>query len=325
MLANRQPLLWAFVGGCLSGGLLIGFGRLRDVASPSVGQVEPNRNENIVAPPPAMTKSGEEHATTEDAPHVEPSAPKQTADLGGDAPADAGSSVADVLTRLETAYRQKLAASHGDAPGATDRTATASSSDPSGADHVPAVAAASARNAPAPADAPVTVANAAAPANNTPPTDGRPAPPTDSTAIDPERVLASRDDGRSRNVYNVYEGDVYQGNVYRGDVYQGDVYQGQQAAQQTQQAQQAAQQAQQAQQQAALLQYMQLYAPSPYAVYAYPRGGRGSHGGHGAYYGGNGTYGGYAAAAPPPSPFPAHLTDPDNPWGFNFAPVPLVK
>ncbi len=90
----------------------------------------------------------------------------------------------------------------------------------------------------------------------------------------------------------MYLGNV-QNNVYLGNVYQGEVVQ--------------------MQQQLALLQYMQLLSLSPYARL----GARG-----------RGVPRGYFSSRPAPPAAPAfhsELTNPDNPWGFDFPPPNYVK
>jgi hypothetical protein len=56
------------------------------------------------------------------------------------------------------------------------------------------------------------------------------------------------------------------------------------------------------------MQYMQLLALSPYAGLAAARAARGT-----------------APRSAPPPAFQSTLTNPDNPWGFNFPPTPLTK
>jgi hypothetical protein len=115
-----------------------------------------------------------------------------------------------------------------------------------------------------------------------------PVPPEPALENEAPRVVASRDEAPARNVH---VGDV--NNVNIGSVHLGDVVQVQQLA---------------------LLQYMQLLALTPGARIAAPR----------------------AGIVPPahaprrqlprrPPPFSTSLTDPNNPWGFDFPPTVLAK
>ncbi len=85
---------------------------------------------------------------------------------------------------------------------------------------------------------------------------------------------------------SVHFGDVNQ-NTYITNVRQGDVYV--------------------VQQQIALMQYMQLLGQAPVAHVAPAHGGRAA-----------------LSQTPQYRQFPSTLTNPDNPWGFNFAPLNLV-
>lgn len=115
------------------------------------------------------------------------------------------------------------------------------------------------------------------------------APPAGVLAPDPAPVIASREEPRPRDIH---VGDV--NHVTIGSVHLGDVVQ--------------------VQQQLALLQYMQLLALTPGARVAAPGVG-------------------FAPAAPTPrrggprrpAPFSTSLTDPNNPWGFDFPPTVLAK
>ncbi|HEY3253953.1 MAG TPA: hypothetical protein VGJ91_08405, partial [Polyangiaceae bacterium] len=93
---------------------------------------------------------------------------------------------------------------------------------------------------------------------------------------------------------DIHYGDVNQ-NTYITNVRQGDVYV--------------------VQQQLALMQYMQLLGASSAAGMAQP-----SH----AHVGRGAAFRGVPQAAPQYKQFPSTLTNPDNPWGFNFAPPNLV-
>jgi hypothetical protein len=282
MLAKRVPLLSAFAGGCLSGAVLLGLWH----------------TDSGLAPPSAPRKRAVAHelseapATEARAEPADTSSPKGTGDTAAESPADAGSSVADVLSRLEASYRQGLAAER--APAAPQPTTTVTAPPPQEmpARQEPALAlaetAAPLSSAP-PAVAPqaaapqATALQAPAPRAAAPPTAAlqAPAPQAPSPSADTAPVVATRDDARPRDVYN---GDVHQ-NVYNGAT-QSEVYQMQQLA---------------------VLQYMQLLALSSYTGLASPpRMPRG-------------------VAARRPAAFSSSLTNPDNPWGFDFPPTVLAK
>jgi len=248
MLAKRLPLLWVFAGGCVTGAVVIGY--WREVAAPSPTTTSALHSPALLpeadaAPEPtaeARSETARAVARDRDAPRVEPAAREATHDDAGEPAAEQGSSVADVLARLEGAYRQELAA----APPPAAATVTEAPSPALGAAPVPATAPALARAepavAPAPAAAPAppraetaalaatALAPAVAPvlARAEPPLAPAPAPVT--AAVVPQ---------------NIHIGDVQQ-NTYTGTVIQGDVYL----------------------QQLALLQYMQLLALSPYGLAA---------------------------------------------------------
>jgi hypothetical protein len=308
MLTERLPLLWAFAGGCLSGVLALGLWRAESaVAShPSRASLSRATDERVQAngaPSEAREAVPAVRSTEHETPAIDGqsetsagTAPAKADDA--DAPADQGSSVAEVLNRLESQYRQVLAGTT--APGAPERApavpaAAAVAAAPSGlvAGAAPAEApahAAAVREEPAPAPA------APAPKSAPPPAaepvapraevaQAAPVPPSAVPAEVAER-LAAQGAAQPRDVYL---GNV-QNNVYLGNVYQGQVVQ--------------------MQQELAMLQYMQLLSLSPYARF----GGRG-----------RGVPRGFAAQPAPAPAFHSGLTNPDNPWGFDFPPTNYVK
>jgi hypothetical protein len=113
------------------------------------------------------------------------------------------------------------------------------------------------------------------------------ATPPDAAEISP--VAHARSDARASDIH---VGDVHQ-NIYLGNVHQGDVLQVQQLQLQ----------------QLAILEYLQLLALSSQGSSAFP--GRAQPPGR--------------APARRPRPFSMALTNPDNPWGFDFPPTVLVK
>jgi hypothetical protein len=221
MLARRLPLLWTFAGGCLSGAVLIGSwpGESETLPTPKQQDVVHRSNDAPSppsAPPRAPTGAAEERETPDDT---------------RGARTEPGSSVADVLMRLETAYRQGLSAAapvETPAPAAEQlpavppETATIAEAPPR-----EQTAAALAARATPPKSAPEVVAQAAA------------APP------DPAPVLAVRDVAGPRDIH---VGDVHQ-NTHIGNVHQGDVNNVQQLA---------------------LLQYFQLLALPPQTRFSPP-------------------------------------------------------
>jgi hypothetical protein len=257
MLTRRLPLLWTFAGGCLSSAVLIGLwpGASETSSPPKKRDVVVRNTEasSPVAPPSAATSAVRERAI-----------PDETSD----ARAEPGSSVADVLTRLEAAYRQGLSAA---APVAAP---------PPAAEHAPAPPSGTTTIAEAPARDRTAVALAA---TATPP---KSAPEVVAQAAvapeaEPAPVLAVRDVAGPRDIH---VGDVHQ-NTHVGNVHQGDVN---------------------VVQQVALLQYFQLLTLPPQNRFSSPA---------------QRPRGGNRHVAPYTFP----LTNPDNPWGFDFPPTVLVK
>lgn len=324
MVEQRLPLLWAFAGGCLSGVLLLGFWRAeQSVLPPSPAHVTFNRGDGGEASRPRRKvrdaeneDAADDDSTAEDetATGANAATPKSTngerapkAAEEADVSAAEGSSVADVLNRLEKAYRQGLAGSKpADPPSANHELVALNDGAPARDDAreapapPPATTAAPAREggaheepAAAPpveqAASPAPAPAAAAPIAELPVEVAVAAPvPSPLPAGAAEQLAASG----VAQPHDVYFGNV-QNNVYMGNVYQGQVVQ--------------------MEQQLALLQYMQLMSLSPYARF----GARG-----------RAPRGFVAAPAPAPAPAPTFkstLTDPDNPWGFNFPQPNYVK
>lgn len=319
MFATRRALLWTFAGGCLSGALFIlsavgGVSLWRDFETS-----RPERTlERRVAATPA--KVSERRASEDDAatlavePPRAPAAPRandehasgdvasQKDAQDSDGTNEAGASVADVLVRLEKAYRQRLApttpavASSNVAP---EPTATASGS-PAPASTIANAAPAPTTTAAAPTELParepsvtvsVIVQNPPAPA---PPAE----PPAAAPVETPPAVIAQNDAAPSGlaaappaapttvNIENLHQGDVYNYNV----------------------------------QQQLVQQYMQVLGASPYGSpyggypVAAPRGSR-----HYAYYGPQ-RFSNLPALPLGAPPFPSYIgsvTNPDNPNGVH--------
>ncbi len=281
MLARRLTLLTVFVGGCLSGATLIVFWRGEAPAVPSgeepaVATQLRSRDEPAAEAPTEVPVA---HVTTKRAPaSAELSPPKDApaptlGDVTGTAsPADAGSSVADVLASLEAAYRQKVAAA---APSAPPEPAPIADPTPSPAPAPAATAVVVAGRAPIAPPQPVAQAELVARRPEAQP------PVTSDTAAAP--AVAARDDARPTITVRDVHHTTYVNNVHQGDVV--------------------------LMQQLALLQNIQLLALSPYArptAPAFPV--------H--------TPRGTTRRAPP---FATSLTNPDNPWGFDFPPTVLAK
>ena len=217
MLARHLPLVWTFAGGCLSGAALIALwpGETETVSSPRKQPV--TRSSGTISPSSATPNAVGERALPNDAPDAIP-------DDAPDARAEPGSSVANVLVRLEAAYRQGLPATAPvNAPSSAERELTTTARTEALPAEVPAPVPARAE----PAVAVASPAPVAAPAPTTAPqvhADTHPA-----TAPEAERVsvLAARDDTQPRNV-NVHVGDNHQ-STHVGDVYEGNVVLVQQA------------------------------------------------------------------------------------------------
>lgn len=312
MLAKRLPLLSAFAVGCLTSAALIGFWRTSGAApSPAVHHGARDRtSEPLVAANAAPSAiSDQAHPDRAPAPEatldhgpagVEPPTQPSSGDTSVGSLAEPGSSVVDTLAHLEAAYRQALAVAdlRDTAPSAPPAPAPPGAG-PSVADREPAApppaiepppppsSEPSPQRRPARAEAAVAVADTPAPPKST--------LQADTAAVPPEPPpLPPSPWANAANAFappdaapprDAYAADT-RPNVYIGNINQGDVYQVQQLA---------------------ILQYIQLLAPMAAAGNAFP--GRAPRG----------------VSARRPTPFPSTLTNPDNPWGFDFHPPVLVK
>jgi hypothetical protein len=266
MLAKRLPLLWTFAGGCLSGAVLIASwpGETGTIETPKKQSVV-DRNTGTLspptAPPIAATNATEGRAILDDA---------------SSARAEPGSSVADVLTRLEAAYRQGLsAAAPVDAPPPAAERVPALPPEPATIAEAPSreqTAVALAATATPPKSAPEVVAQAAV------------APEADPAPVLAAREVAAPNDIHVAGPRDIHVGDVHQ-NTHVGNVHQGDVNHVEQLA---------------------ILQYFQLLTLPPQTRFSSPA---------------QRPRGGTRHVAPYSFP----LTNPDNPWGFDFPPTVLVK
>jgi hypothetical protein len=167
--------------------------------------------------------------------------------------------------------------------------AAAGETPPAAAEAVPASAPAPAASAAVP---PAAIAAASAPAAAVaalPARTDAPASATSTVAAETVPVARARSDARASDIH---VGEVHQ-NIYLGNVHRGDVLQVQQLQLQ----------------QLAILEYLQLLALSSQGSPASP--GRAQAPGR--------------APARRPRPFSMALTNPDNPWGFDFPPTVLVK
>ncbi|HYJ10444.1 MAG TPA: hypothetical protein VEX18_15575 [Polyangiaceae bacterium] len=277
MLVKRLPLLLVFAGGCLSGAALIGFVRSEPDSARAPRPMDVSDRRALSFAPTAERMDRDDHEAANAAPEIAAASPKKIEPNGGEPPPESGTSLADVLAGLEATYRERLVASQVREPARP----------PAPEPVAPAVTAASVSPpvaAAAPVPAAVALVEPPAPPKSVP----VPAAPAPSVESEAARVVASRDDARSRAVH---VGDVNHVNI--GSVHLGDVVQVQQLA---------------------LLQYMQLLALTPRAHVAAPG----------------------AGIAPPvqaprrqlprrPPPFSTSLTDPNNPWGFDFPPTVLAK
>jgi hypothetical protein len=289
MLAKRQPLLWAFAGGCLWGAGLIAFW---GGGSASKQQGAPEQTAEAFVATPGSTREDDEseahppasqrESAPDDAHHVasvEPAAPKDPAD-GGGTRADPGSSVAEILMRLEGAYRQGLAVAPVIASASAPREAVPAPpvAQPVLAERAPAPAPALATAPPQPAPARAETAVALA-TLSAPPSNASPAAPPPATSG------AAPAAGNAAPPSDIHMGDINL-NAYVATVQQSNMVMAQQLA---------------------ILQYLQLMALSPY-------GGQVASPAHAAR----------ALSAPRVVPYPTTLTNPDNPWGYNFPPPNLV-
>ena len=283
MSAIRLPLLYAFAGGCLSNVVLFGLWRVAEGGG-DAAVTQQHRSQHVAelvtvasAAPGAQPSDLVVATATGQAQVAAPTPAASDLDNGG--PKPEGSAVSEVLTRLEAAYRDGVAARAPAPPTQTQERPSAAAS----ADSV--VAAAEAPSIPVQPVAEVIPAVAVAEPRAVAPAALPPAafPPA---ALPPQvsalPAVATQDAAPS---VEIHYGDVNQ-NTYITNVRQGDVY------------------LMQVQQQVAMLQYMQLLGMSPGMAAPARRVGGGTHQ-RGALSSG--------------------ITNPDNPWGFQFAPPNLVR
>jgi hypothetical protein len=297
--AIRLPLLCAFAGGCLSNALLFGLWRVTERAGDSAVKQQ-HRSDDLVelvtaasaAPSVAQpselvatTAADDGHDTATEAAESTPAA----SDLDRAGPTPAGSAVSDVLTRLEAAYRERIAARAPAQASSQERaTAAAPTDSPVAAtEAAPAVptqpVAEVIPDIPAVSAAPLTEPRATAPAALAP---AALAPPIAAVPA----VAAQDVPPPPPPPSEVYYGDINQ-NTYITNVRQGDVYLIQM-------------------QQLAMLQYMQLFGMSSGLAAASLVSPSAHHAGGGGHQRGALSSG---------------ITNPDNPWGFHFAPPKLVR
>ena len=289
MSAIRLPLLYAFAGGCLSNAVLFGVWRAAEGSGASAVKQQ-HQSHNVVelvtaataAPsvePPSELVAANAAEHGHDA-ATEPAPAQAAQDLDSSGATPGASAVSDVLTRLEAAYRERVAARAPAQGAATQDHATAAAP----ADNA-STAPEPARGVPAQPDAevipvaPAVVAAAPIEHRAIAPAPVAPAPVAPQIAAEP--AFAAQDTPRPSEIHY---GDVNQ-NTYVTNIRQGDVYLIQM-------------------QQLAMLQYMQLLGTS--SSLAAPA----------RHVGG---------AGPQRARFPSGITNPDNPWGFRFAPPNLVR
>ena len=313
MLGKRLPLLSGFAGGCLSSAVLLGFwlAGAPKAAAPVTDAPRRHSAEDLSSlksvPDPSHEQAGPDDGARRAALHGEPTQgtnqaedeqkrgparPEPGATTSGETAPDPGSSVADVLGHLEASYRAALAvADVRDAHSSATRAPTpvaAPDAEPSAPERI-----AAAHLPPSPP--PVSEPPASEPPARVTATQAQPvvalgaAAPAANGAPDTDTsapVAAAPPASRGDDPPRGLE--AAPANININNVYQGNVYQIQQLA---------------------VLQYIQLLAQSPGAGLA-------------AQARASASRPGMVRTA---SRFPTTLTNPDNPWGFNFSPLNLVK
>ena len=304
MSAIRLPLLCAFAGGCLSSAVLFAFWSA-DSTSGAPAEQPRARTSGFVAASLVTPNADQRHDASHDsasptAPdepgHVAASAPsreatgeplaaRDTSDVASAVATPGSSAVSDVLTDLEAAYRQRLiAAARAEAEAAPTAVTQAAVAQLDPAREVAAQAVAPV----VPVSAPAPAVALAAPAVAAPAVAAA-APAAAAPAPEPAATaapaLVAQNDVRPPDVHI---GDINQNTYNITNVRQGDVY---------------------VTQQLAMLQYMQLLGMATNPGLTQP-----AHIGRGAVQ----------HSAPQFRQFPSTLTNPDNPWGFTFAPPNLV-
>jgi hypothetical protein len=207
MLAKHRLLVLVFAGGCVSGAAVIGLWQTdtRTVPNetPSVRMAERNAEPTSADPAADFDRAARVTDDDEANPATDaPVSPPKRAEPTEDHPSEEGSSLAELLHRLETAYRQAAAAP---APEPKPAATVAPAPSPEAA----------VREEPRVAVATPVATPAAAPATNAP----RATAPAE--AADAQPILVASNDQAPTT--NVYYGDVQQ-NTNVGRVQQGDVY-----------------------------------------------------------------------------------------------------
>lgn len=288
MSAVRLPLLYAFVGGCLTNAALFGVWRAVERSGDATAkqQHQPRDVAELIASAAPSTEQAREPLAVNAVQPVRDAVPvtgvQAASDPESDNPAPAGSPVSDVLARLETAYRERAAArAPSEAPASPPALALAPVEPPPVAPAQPPDPVAQA--APVVAAAPI----AAAPLAPVPIAAAPLAPVAAAPAALEPQVAAGPPFGAPEPPppTQIHYGDVNQ-NTYITNVRQGDVYLIQM-------------------QQLAMLQYMQMLGMSGNAAAPARHVG--------------------AAVHQRSTPFPSGITNPDNPWGFHFSPPNLVR
>ena len=296
MSAIRLPLLCAFAGGCLSNAVLFGLWRVAEGAGDSA--LKQHRTQNAVelvtaaSAAPSVAQPSELVAASAADPEqrvATEAAPSPAAsDLDNDRPPPAGSAVSDVLTRLEAAYRERVGArAPAQTSSAQDRATATAAASADGA----VTAAQAAPSVPAQPVAeviPAMPAAAIAPAAPAAPAPPAVAPPAVAPATLPQEVAAAAAPALGAQDAPPPT-EIHYGdvnqNTYITNIREGDVYLLQM-------------------QQVAMLQYLQLLGMS--SGLAAPA----------RHVGG---------AAHRRGALSSGITNPDNPWGFHFAPPNLVR
>jgi len=270
MNAKRLQLLGAFAAGCLATLSFVGSWWADAETKPR--EVLPARSVMVMPPQASAADLGERG---EDGSALNANAATTVADIEDEAKPDSGSSLSEVLARLEAAYREERGREQ------AREAATAAPATESAREVTAAVAPVAPPVAPvAPLAAATPVAPVAAPA--------APVATAERVAVAPAPVLVAQNDAPRVSTGDIHVGDT-QRNVSVGSVHQGDAY---------------------ALQQLALIQYIQVLALSQHGTGAAPKTASPS---------------GRRVTPRRVPPFSTHLTNPDNPWGFDLPPTVLVK
>jgi hypothetical protein len=314
MSTVRLPLLCAFVAGCLSGAVVLGVWRADTAAAVPVQKQLARSNELLAAaiaitnaergrevasrePSEAVTSSANAPARGRDASGA-PSPASETEDLGSAEPASAGSAEPAPAGSAEPAPAGSAVSDvlmDLEAAYRTHLTPSAPAEAPSAVERpaIPAPTNVSTTLVEPPREVAVrAVATSATPAAAATPVVSAPAAIAPTAIAPPVEAASAAVAQLDPRPPDVHYGDINQNTYNITNVRQGDVYV--------------------MQQQLALLQYIQLLGTAASA-------GRANQVGPAHY-----ARGAVPQAAPQYRQFPSTLTNPDNPWGFNFAPPNLV-